>query len=57
MSFDNVEASVFLIDEILELNDTEDAAEELRSIKDNNRYWASFSGKKLDEELEKLKSM
>ncbi len=52
-----MEASVFLIDEILELNDTEDAAEELRSIKDNNRYWASFSGKKLDEELEKLKSM
>lgn len=57
VSFDDVEASVFLIDEILELNDTEDAAEELQSIKDNNRYWASFSGKKLDEELEKLKSM
>lgn len=58
VSIDDAETEVHLIDEILELClDDEEAKNELQNIKANNSYWISFSGKKLDTELEKLKSM
>lgn len=56
VSIDDVETEVHLIDEVLEFG-LDEAQEELQAIKDNNSYWTSFSGKKLDEELEKLKSL